>query len=410
MNQFIDKIYKNLDTKTTFHVPNETSVEGRELVDSWSYDNKYPPLPSDWRWEWIIPKGTYCGTLPKRIAQYLYKEHHIKIPASDLAKLGTVLSEHTKGMKFTFDFTKTFDWKAGDFGDNGSCFWGDRNRAKDMILDLRGCAIRFWEYIDCKENYVGQDSDCNCDGCTKQRSEIKAKCISGEVFGYGRSWIIPHSEGIVLFNTYSYKKNRSTPSVDSLIVARLLSLYLGGSYKKIKLSANERTDGTLYINGGSAFMVASQQDLEFAANVDLRLKDNYDDSGTCSNCNRRSDDLLTDPEGENLCENCFYEVWFICEGCDGTYSRNDEHNSPRGQGYCEGCFYERFFICEDCSETFSAGHRSEDPEGKSLCDDCFNSEWFVCSECDRTLSTDSLNGPAIPPICNACAEKEEATQ
>ena len=245
MNHLIKKIYETLDTKIKFHIPNETSVEGRELTYGWIYHNNYPDLPDDWDWSWVISRGKFSGTLPKRISQYLFKEHQIKIEPKELAKLGTSLSAHTKGDEYTFDFTKNFNWKSGDFGDGGSCFWGDRHRARDIIFDAGGCAIRFWEIRPKPKPH------CEARLCMDEYRQKLAVYNEGSMTGYGRSWIVPYSEGVILFNTYSYKQNDSTPSVDSLKVARILSLYLGGSYKKIGLTANGRSEGTLYINGGT---------------------------------------------------------------------------------------------------------------------------------------------------------------
>ena len=60
MNHLIKKIYETLDTKIKFHIPNETSVEGRELTYGWIYHNNYPDLPDDWDWSWVISKGRCC--------------------------------------------------------------------------------------------------------------------------------------------------------------------------------------------------------------------------------------------------------------------------------------------------------------------------------------------------------------
>ena len=76
-----------------------------------------------------------------------------------------------KGDDYCIDYTTCFDWTAGDYGDDGSCFTsrgGCRRGALCIIRDNGGYAIRFYK--------------------------------GGE--GSGRAWVVPYNDSWVLFNAY----------------------------------------------------------------------------------------------------------------------------------------------------------------------------------------------------------------
>lgn len=80
----------------------------------------------------------------------------------------TLQAYNTKN-KYSFDITNKLDWKAGDFQDDGSCFWNGRKHHR-TALKKHGCrAVRF---------YKGSS-------------------------GIGRAWAWPYKKtDLVLFNAY----------------------------------------------------------------------------------------------------------------------------------------------------------------------------------------------------------------
>ncbi len=50
-----------------------------------------------------------------------------KLPAQALQAIGNLAEEYsTEPKEYYWDVAKSIDWDAGDFGDDGSCFWGCR--------------------------------------------------------------------------------------------------------------------------------------------------------------------------------------------------------------------------------------------------------------------------------------------
>src|SRR6185295_6706860 len=54
-----------------------------------------PALPEDWDWVWVVAKGDYAGTMPKRIAKYFYKSRGLKSPPSFLQEIGNLARRHS---------------------------------------------------------------------------------------------------------------------------------------------------------------------------------------------------------------------------------------------------------------------------------------------------------------------------
>jgi hypothetical protein len=57
---------------------NPLHVEAWKALNPAYTANYIPRLPADWQWEWIVTKGVYAGTLPKRVARYYFKTHALK--------------------------------------------------------------------------------------------------------------------------------------------------------------------------------------------------------------------------------------------------------------------------------------------------------------------------------------------
>ncbi len=75
------------------------------------------------------------------------------------------------------------------------------------------------------------------------------------------------------------------------------------------------------------------------------------DIGFCEGCDEWKDsDDLVDCGSTFYCEGCAgYRGWHKCEGC-GVWDENTYEGGR--EVWCSDCFYDRFFICEGCSDTF----------------------------------------------------------
>src|SRR5574337_778366 len=82
-------------------------------------------------WRWL----NHRGTLPKRISKWYYDTYHKKMSEKLASTIGNIVRKNTiPNKEYHFDFTKSFTWKDGDFGDAGSCFWGDRAEIKTRMM------------------------------------------------------------------------------------------------------------------------------------------------------------------------------------------------------------------------------------------------------------------------------------
>ncbi len=347
--------------QTTVKVPlNGISAEGKRIAENLLAEWKLPSLPTNWDWQWKVNgKGEYVGTFPKRVAKYLYQKHETKLSADRLGVLGSKVAEHCeRNASYTFDFTDSFDWSAGDFGDDGSCFWGGRSDARDMLTDNGARAVRFYK-----------------DGS-----------------GYARAWIAEIAGGVVIFNGYG---------LESLQIARILAHHWGAYYKKVSLENNGEETGTLWINGGVGFVVGSQDTFEGVDSVDLR----FEDTGgyRCDNCSERIDDDYARHADDGVyCESCFDSLYFYCEDCEDSCS-NDDYNNINDRAVCDGCRQSNYTECEDCNNYVADDAVCIGPDNCSRCEDCHSNAVGFCEDCEEDcMAADMESGPDGEARCEDC--------
>lgn len=367
-----------------------------------------PNYFEDSAWEWVIARGEYAGTLPKRISSIVYKKAGFNLPPEIMSEIGNIARKYTVGESlYHFDFTDQFDWEAGDFGDSGSCFWGGRAGARVMIQNAGGLALRFYT------NATGER-------------------------GFARCWLlpIPRKEAIIAFNIYGLNGNGIT-------VPRILSEFLGVPYKgqTVKFLNNGSDDNTLYINGAAGWLVGSGSQ-DWTGTVDLHLHD--EDAHTCVACgdgcgedyewdgdyycedcykdrfqrcewceDRFYPDDLTEVNGNLYCERCLSRHFTCCDRC-GEYEANDEtHTTSDGSSICNGCYSNHYFTCDKCAEIYPDDEQHEVYTGsgryaETWCDDCFNEEGFECEDCGRKFATSHLAGERDgQQYCDHCGLPEE---
>lgn len=268
-----------------------------------------PPLPFDFDYSWVNSDGK----ITKRISKFYFQNHGIKLPESLLSAIGNTIKTHTlQNETYYFDFTKDFDWVDGDFGDEGSCYWGSNDQARDMLYDNDASAIRFFD----KDNY-----------------------------GIGRAWIYNTGKFWVLWNGYGFQ---GTPT---LIIAQIFSEFMGLSYKSIGVSNNGSTSGTLYIDGGTGYAIGTADEIHRVYGYDLQF------SSPCYCCDC-GDSINEDDtyyyEHESYCETCFYEYYDRCSWC-GSEGEKESFTEVESEILCDYCLERRFTYCEKCEQH----HRGE---------------------------------------------------
>lgn len=326
-----------------------------------------PGLPEDWSWSWVVTgKGDYVGTFPKRFSKYLFKTMSLKCPTSILTEIGNLAKMHSSDeITYVFEFVDHADWYAGEFGDHGSCWWGDYSDGKDAYIANGGHAIRFYE---------GNK-------------------------GIGRAWVMPLDENkYILFNGYGLAAN------PTLTMTRIMSQYLGMTYKRISVYAND----SIYINGNSGYVIGEHDAIEDEGYYEFEIEvTGY----RCENCNSRISEYegYTAPNGETYCETCFYDNCGSCAHCDETHW-NDDLTYTNDNDYCEHCLNELFTECHKCHDY----RRNEDVtevEGEYYCDDCLTDIFELCEECEewKRIGTliDMKSGERICNECRVSGEDED---
>jgi hypothetical protein len=140
----------------------------------------------------------------------------VKSDPEVIAKIGEIAKRNTTSFaNLEFDFDQKIDWRSGDFGDSGSCFWGDNSDAKRLIRD-NGFAFRAWRR---------------------------------EGSGIARCWIaadFPDENDLVAFNFYGWSKEQMRKALMNWLSQTLeCKVHVADIY----LRNNGSKEGLLYMNG-----------------------------------------------------------------------------------------------------------------------------------------------------------------
>jgi hypothetical protein len=306
----------------------------------------------------------------KAIANHLFKHHNIKLKADTKAAIGEVIaSRHLKASEFEYDIVDTIDWKAGDFGDTNSCYWGDNSRDRRAIDDSdNGFAFRV-------------------------HKPVKA-----------RAWAFEYAQGIVLINGYGMQTKE---------LASLFSTIHNLQMDKVRISA------PIYVNGDAGYYLHAHDTdrLEIAYLDHLDVEAMYQ----CDFCSAGidEDEMFTPAEGYDsiLCEDCYLEHFFYCG--------HSEHDAHRDDLAHVSAHYERHHdpICEDCAadhdelcqcEKCDIWHEIDDVQtvdgDEVYCDHCIaHMDAHPCYDCGALLTASNFDPVIIDNdeelwVCENCEQ------
>lgn len=309
---------------------------------------------------WILNKGEYAGTLPKRYARIVKSITGENLPPEVLGKVGSTLKKDAAYNDIRFDITTDFTWRAGEYGDSGACFMrgGCRQETPGIMRDNGAYAIRFY------------NSDNN---------------------GIARAWIMPYKDFIVLFNSYGY----------SLIkTVRILSLYLGLLYNRIGLENCDSTTGWLWINDGVGYIISSE--VTDINHVDLKIYYKY----SCEDCDEViEDDDYIQIDGNYYCQECIDNHFTLCDYHNGyVYNDNASYMESYGGALCNDCLSDHFFECHQC-ESYYHNDDSISVERYYYCPNCYDAIASECYECGNNFLNDNLEEFEGDYYCEDCYDK-----
>lgn len=255
---------------------------------------------------WLVTRGEYAGTLPKRLASWFRRnerERFTREVQTAIARIGAELGPAVNhGREYLCDIDRHLDWRAGDFGDSGSCFWGGRANARDALRDDGTCALRLF----------------NVETGT----------------GYARAWVSRvwsannERDHLVVWNAYG---------AANVTLARILATALGWSYAKAALSNRGFLTGVIYVNGdcSAIFPHGDAPDAKYDLDID-------EPADTCDQCGT---------EDPGTCG--------ACGGCAGCCGECDECGETRcACGCCPHC--ETNHWCDSCDRCHDCGRRRGD--------------------------------------------------
>ena len=374
-----------LDEVITVNLPKgDILTGGKDVVTTWVRENNLPSLPDDWKWVWTVTgKEEYVGTFTKRLSNFLYKEHTVKITPKNLSALGTAISRHvSKESVYYIDFTKNFNWSAGQFGDTNSCYWGKNSLARDLFKEAGGMAMRFWS------------------SPIENIEELKSKyrIMRGKNrAGLGRAWLIRQGDIYALFNVYisdqlqSMRLNGLEARVEYWDFPRTLAHLLGVSYQKTNVyNGDDGCGGVIYINS-DGFAVGLPQVLAALEGIDLDI-----DTSNVTGCNKCETYVWKEViAGDGLCQSCWDADSYECDHCQETF-HGDDSSVFDNYIFCPNCYEDQIWDCRDCGDEYYA---KDTPPTLILrrrmkyCRDC------VCTRCDRAPNEGN-------DLCSECYEEE----
>lgn len=334
-----------------------TAVDGHYLGDPWPdfVDGSVRRIRKDLvdTDKWMTKEGT----LIKRISKYIKDNWHTKIPPDVQARVGEGIRRRMVEDTIVYgDTTNVFDWHSGDFGDRGSCFWGDNAGAKDLICDNGGFAIRL--YMD--DTYET---------------------------GRARCWCIPQDNVFYVFNAYP-----KTQRIE--LFANILTQLLGLDYtnRKVDLCNYGSTGGLLYLNSGMGYAVHHNSiDPGYEHDFEIDEDDYQGDTCYMCGCHVFDSDSYSDPSGNTICLSCYENNYTSCSRCGEVYSNDDVHQMHGGKyggdWLCEYCTKEAgYHECYSCEEWHRDTIVAYDEE--HYCEECYSENFVTCEECGEEIHTE----------------------
>ena len=362
------------------------------------------------------------GKYNVRLKKILKQKYKVKsLTENDYCKLSTLFGDWLETSKLHFCFADKFDWQDGEFGDGGSCFWGDRASGRDTLEYYHALAIKFYK--------TDKDRDTR---------------------GVGRAWIARIRErdnvdgAVVMFNRYGVPR-----SIEDIVLA-LKCVDKDFVFKHVYLTNEGTSHGDLYINGDAVAVSYEElymERVELGYSIRKGVYTEQCNGFTCTYCGDRVDEDHTCFIGdEALCETCADKHTIFCEECNETRWRDGSVELVGCNGrVCSDCLdrydytqcavccdYERLDamrvstnrdqLCSNCAKKLytcdicnlliddnnDTEHRVESEDGRqvyTLCDSCVDECTFTCEKCDKTFYDD--RGINKEDICQECREEIE---
>lgn len=318
------------------------------------------------------PYGKFIETVYHRHFHDFYSGYRTEKAKSEIGE--RIQREALEGgaLNWLVSISNTIFWEDGNFGHNGSCWWGGFGESQPVFLDNGGIGLLWHDDPDDPRN------------------------------GIGRCWISPLDNGRILFLFNQYGKDQNGKSIRIENTARAIARLLGEDYTANNGSLRNGASCDIpYINGNSGCYIA-HKDTRTDGNF-VVYWEGYENRKACANCgNYHNEDDMFYIDDDFYCEECTNDLFVSCEHCGG-WTRRDKCFTANDSAYCEFC-YNRFFVeCEHCEQAINKRDAIKDGDGNSYCESCFCELFTACAACGDTILQDSaIQSDSGEPYCPSC--------
>lgn len=342
----------------------------------------------EWAWDYRVGgKGEFVGVIAKRAAKWCFQKHNIKLPAEAVSQIGNIGNQHCdKAQSYFFDWTKKFDWKKGDFGDEGSCFL--RSQDGDDEAPQKPDAVK----------------------CLEENGVWAMRFYTDDTFerGVGRMWVVDMDRWALCINGYWYAdgdSQRNHGTEHTLKLARILSQWLEHQYyHQCRVIAQTRA---VWINSGgtegAGFAVGPQEITKDIFDVRLDWEDPFADE--CCECEKklRRREIMKTAEGDIICNECLQAKYDVCCHCGGNYAKGT-CKSWETENYCTHCYPQIIRKCNQCQKD-NHRHHMVVIDSVEMCDACMATTCKQCDCCGNWHLTDKLKDFGTGKACKNCYTK-----
>lgn len=190
-------------------------------------------LPYKFDYEWVNKEGK----LSSRIEKFLYKDYGVKLENTEKERLGQLSRLATANQGSTYYAgLRPINWKAGDYGDRGSCFWGGSRSNKTSIKKAGG------------KGFVLHNPE--------NPNEKLSRALVTPMPQFGANcWF--------LINVYT-QRGRTDQDIRSM--ANLFKQYMEQVHnkKKLRVKTTTRINTNIYVNGGRGCLIGDKNSIKEA--------------------------------------------------------------------------------------------------------------------------------------------------
>ena len=183
---------------------------------------------------------TSTGNYPKRLSRHAYSTRKIKITPDIMAQVGCIARDHSQPVSVAIEVTRELNLGSADFGNEGSCWWGEYGSSRCALKTNGGFGLRSF----------GKTTSIWGNGVSGRAWVMPLRLNEKEIEEQGK-WreLVPTfdtltPDAFAVFNGYGDLSNYTAP--------RIMAHLAGWTYRKISFSCSP-----MWVNSGG-YLVAPE--------------------------------------------------------------------------------------------------------------------------------------------------------